>query len=240
MAQFWAQCVSCSIALSIVPCMSDPVFSGFYIYGNLLSRAFGLVSFTRLVFMLTTALSFYQRCRHPIFCTSLVYPETRLVFLPMRWLVRITERQVALRVLRVFGFDAGFCVFLVPRWISPAISVCTFMAQIRAQHFPSDCALYCSLNDFPDYSQAIGFLGRLSWAFRLVRVPWLVVMLAIAFLSINFAVPIDIAVNHSHLVAIDFTPNTRLVLLKMCCYSIISQKDKLHSGILMLNLIEFG
>jgi len=41
---------------------------------------------------------------------------------------------------------------------------------------------------------------------------------------------------HSHLVAIDFTPNTRLVLLKMCCYSIISQKDKLHSGILVLIL----
>lgn len=158
MAQFWAQCVSCSIALSIVPCMSDPVFSGFYIYGNLLSRAFGLVSFTRLVFMLTMALSFYQRCRHPIFCTSLVYPETRLVFLPMRWLVRITERQVALRVLRVFGFDAGFCVFLVPRWISLAISVCTFMAQIRAQHFPSDCAIYCSLNDFP-------IILRLYWLF---------------------------------------------------------------------------
>lgn len=117
------------------------------------------------------------------------------------------------------------------------------MAQIRAQHIPSDCALYCSLNDFPRLSSGYWLFG--SSIMGISTGPGALTSFHARdsfFPSIDDAFRINIAVTiliqlccyHSHpSVAIDFTPNTRLVSLKMCCYSTISQKDKSHSGILM-------
>jgi len=72
--------------------------------------------------MLTIAPSYYQRCLSSAFLPFQCFsPETRLVFLLMRFqIIRITERQVALRVLCILALALAFVIFLLPRWISHA------------------------------------------------------------------------------------------------------------------------